>query len=81
MNRQKQLRELFRVREDILSHKSDSAQCYSAQSNLFREYLCENEYVSKTILISTCLSGTQMGWIHRIKNAKNYRDTVTLKGP
>ena len=41
----------------------------TAQSQIFREYLRENEFLSKTIL--ACLSGAQMASIHEIKNGKN----------
>ena len=44
------------------------AQCYIAQSLVFREYLRENEFFTETIL--DCLSGTQMGSIHEIKICK-----------
>ena len=44
----------------------DSAQANTAWSQIFREYLGENEFLSKTIL--ACLSGAyQMGSIHEIK--------------
>ena len=43
----------------------DSAQANTAQSRIFREYLCENEYLSKTIL--ACLSGAQLASIYEIK--------------
>ena len=45
--------------------ESDSAQANTAQSQIFREYLRENEFLSKTIL--ACLSGAQMDYIHEIK--------------
>ena len=57
--------------------KFDSAQCQpildfrqfiqanTARSHLFREYIHENETFRKTIL--DCVSGAQVGWIHRIK--------------
>ena len=46
----------------------DSVQYHTAWSNVFREYLCENEFFRGTILDS--LSRTQMSSMHE-KNAKN----------
>ena len=40
----------------------------TARSQIFREYLCENELLSKTIL--ACLSGAQMALIHEIKKCQ-----------
>ena len=40
------------------------------------EYLRKNEFFSKTIL--NCLSGAQVGWIHRIKKRQQSGDTATL---
>ena len=57
--------------------KFDFAQCKSAWRHLFREYLRENEFFSKTIFAR--LSGTQVGWIHGFKNWQKSRDTATLK--
>ena len=57
--------------------ESDSAQANTAQSQIFRGDLCENEFLSKTIL--ACLSGAQMALIHEIKNAKKSRDTAPLR--
>ena len=54
--------------------ESDSAQANTAQSRIFREYLRENEFLSKTIL--ACLSGAQMASIHEIK--KMAKNLVTL---
>ena len=48
----------------------------TALSQIFREYLRENEFLSKTILV--CLSGAQMASIHEIKNAKKSHDTAPL---
>ena len=56
--------------------ESNSAQVNTARSRIFREYLRENEFLSKTIL--ACLSGAQMGSIHEIKNGKKSRDTAPL---
>ena len=39
--------------------------------------ISQNEFLRKTIV--ACLSGSQMGLIHEIKNAKNSRDTATLR--
>ena len=50
----------------------------TARSRIFREYLCENELLSKTIL--ACLSGSQLALIHEIKNANKSRDTAPLRG-
>ena len=61
---------------------SDSAQCDTARSHVFREYLRENEFFSETIL--DCLSGTQMGSIHEKINHKKSHDTASslaLWGP
>ena len=55
----------------------DSAQANTARSRIFREYLRENEFLSKTIL--ACLSGAQMASIHEIKNGKKSRDTAPLR--
>ena len=52
--------------------ESDSVQANTAQSRIFREYLRENELLSKTIL--AYFSGAQMATIHEIKNAKKSRD-------
>ena len=52
----------------------DSAQCDTARSHVFREYLRRNEFFSETIL--DCLSGTQMGSIHEEK--KIAKNLVTL---
>ena len=41
--------------------KFDSAQANTARSRIFREFLRENEFLSKTIL--ACLSGAQVGLI------------------
>ena len=40
----------------------------TARSQIFREYLCENELLSKTIL--ACLSGAQMALIHGKKKCQ-----------
>ena len=56
--------------------ESDSAQANTAQSRIFREFLRQNEHVSKSIL--ACLSGAQMASIHEIKNSKKSRDTAPL---
>ena len=45
--------------------ESDSAQANTVRSRIFREYLHENEFLSKTIL--ACLSGAQMASFHEIK--------------
>ena len=46
-------------------------------SNFKFEYLCENEFLRKTIL--ACLSGAQMGSIHEKKNrGRKSRDTALL---
>ena len=58
--------------------QQNSAWANTARSRIFREFLCENELLSKTIL--ACLSGAQMASIHEIKNAKKSRDTAPLKG-
>ena len=42
--------------------RQNSAQCYTARSHVYREYLREKEFFSKTIL--DCLSGTQMSSIY-----------------
>ena len=47
----------FGLRTVLNSVKSDSAQCQSARSHLFREYLGKNESFSKAVL--ACLSGAQ----------------------
>ena len=47
----------------------------SVLSHLFREYLCENEFLRETIL--TCLLGAQVVWFMK-KNARKSRDTATL---
>ena len=47
----------FLLRTVLNSVKSDSTQCQSAQSHLFREYLGKNESFSKAVL--ACLSGAQ----------------------
>ena len=57
----------------------DSAQCEPVLSHLCREYLCDKEFFSKTIL--ACLSGAQRGSIHAKKIAKKFRDTATLYVP
>ena len=54
--------------------ESDSAQCDTARSQVFREYLSENEFFYETIL--KCLSGIQMGSIHEEK--KFAKNLVTL---
>ena len=54
-----------RLRAVLYCVESDSAQANTAQIRIFREYLRENEFLSKTIL--ACLSGAQMGSIHEIK--------------
>ena len=41
----------------------------TARRRIFREFLRENELLSKSIL--ACLSGAQMASSHEIKNAKN----------
>ena len=46
--------------------ESDSAQANTAQSPGFREYMRENEFLSKTIF--ACLSGAKMSSIYEIKN-------------
>ena len=46
------------------------------ESHLFREYIGENEFLSKTIL--TCLSGAQKCSIHEMKKWQKNRDTATL---
>ena len=56
--------------------RQNSAQANTARSRIFREFLRENELLSKTIL--ACLSGAQMASIHEIKNAKKSRDTAPL---
>ena len=48
--------------------ESNSAQYHTGQSHVFREYLQENGFFSKTIL--DCLSGTQIGWINEKKVKK-----------
>ena len=45
--------------------ESNSGQANTERSRIFREYLHENELLSKTIL--ACLSGAQMASIHEIK--------------
>ena len=57
--------------------ESDSAQANTARSRIFREYLCENEFLSKIIL--ACLSGAQKASFHEIKKGKQSRDTAPLK--
>ena len=54
----------------------DSAQANTARSRIFREFLRENELLSKTIL--ACLSGAQMASIHEIKKWQKSRDTAPL---
>ena len=54
----------------------DSVQANTAQSQIFREFLRENELLSKTIL--ACLSGAQMASIHEIKKCQKSRDTAPL---
>ena len=56
--------------------ESDSAQANTAWSRIFREYLRENKFLSKTIL--ACLSGAQMASFHDIKNGKKSRVTAPL---
>ena len=56
---------------------SDSVQANTAGSRIFREYLRENEFLSKTHF--ACLSRAQVGLIHEIKNAKKSRDTTHLR--
>ena len=46
-------------------------------SNFKFEYLCENEFLRKTIL--ACLSGAQMGSIHEKNRGRKSRDTAPLK--
>ena len=58
--------------------RQNSAQCDTAQSHVFCEYLRENEFFCETIL--DCLSGTQMGWINEKRNIKKPRDTASLRG-
>ena len=53
------------LRAVLACAKSDSAQANTTRSRIFREYLRENEFLSKTIL--ACLSGAQMASIHEIK--------------
>ena len=48
--------------------RQNSAQANTARSRIFREYLRENEFLSKTIL--ACLSGAQMASIHEIKKCQ-----------
>ena len=50
---------------EYLKNLFDSAQANTARSRIFREFLRENEFLSKTIL--ACLSGAQMAYIHEIK--------------
>ena len=45
--------------------ESNSTQADTVRSQIFREYLRENEFLSKTIL--AYLSGAQMASIHEIK--------------
>ena len=45
-------------------------------SNFKFEYLCENEFLRKTIL--ACLSGAQMGLIHENNRGRKSRDTAPL---
>ena len=40
------------------------------------EYLCENEFLRKTIL--ACLSGAQMGSIHEKNRGRKSRDNAPL---
>ena len=54
----------------------DSAQANTARSRIFREFLRENEHLSKTIL--ACLSGVQMASIHEIKKCQISCDTAPL---
>ena len=55
--------------------ESYSAQANTARSQIFREYLCKNEFLSKAIL--ACLSGAQMASIHENRGRKS-RDTAPL---
>ena len=72
------LKNLFSRRYTNLKfEKFDSAQANTARSHLFREYLRENEFLSKTIL--ACFLGAQMASIHEIKKDKKSRDTAPLK--
>ena len=52
-------------------------QANTERSRIFREYLRENEFLSKTIL--ACISRAQMASIHEIKNDKKSRDTAPLR--
>ena len=52
---------LFKARRDLQRQN-----CSRQNSARFREYLHENEFLSKTIL--AYLSGAQMASIHEIKN-------------
>ena len=54
--------------------RQNSVQANTARSRIFRKYLRENEFLSKTML--ACLSGAQMASIHKIK--KMARNLVTL---
>ena len=45
-------------------------------SNFKFKYLCENEFLRKTIL--ACLSGAQMGSIHEKNRGQKSRDTAPL---
>ena len=63
--------------DSVQCDESNSAQYHTARSHIFCEYLRENEFFSETIL--GCLSGTQMGWIHKEKNCKKSRDTASLR--
>ena len=61
----------------LVCAESDSAQANTAQSRIFREFLREYDFLSKTIL--ACLSGAQMALIHETKEAKKSCDTAPLK--
>ena len=54
--------------------RQNFAQANTAWSRIFREYLRENELLSKTIL--ACLSGVQMVSIHEIKKCQPSRNTA-----
>ena len=57
-----------------IREKFDSAQANTDRSRIFREFLSENEFLSKTIL--ACLLGAQMDSIHEIN--KMPKNLVTL---